>query len=448
MAINSDYAQQMALQLASYDVQAQQTSLTRRENQYNAQVKALNSLKSALSTFSTAVRGLSSGAGTEKTVLANKATFSEEGYATATVGSSAMEGSYTFTVEQLAKKHQVALGGLDEAKFAEGGNLTITQPATAVGDAARTFNVDLSGVTTLAELASAINSNADNEGVQATLVRSGESVNLVLTSKETGSNQAISFDFAGAAAASNLTTTTLSNAQNAKVRLGGESGAGSISLENQSNTFDNVIDGVTLTFSKAHATGESLTLDIAKDQSATKGKVENFVSAYNTLMSTMKSLSATGINGETRGALAGDSSISSIKSLINNTLRKNFDGVNLINFGVRATSTGTLSLDAATFEKALAADPAGLDKLFTGKGNLIDSMTDSLKLYTTAAGGVLTERVSSLNERLKSVDKDFEKLQAKYDSAYTRYLKQYTNMMQIMSSMEQTSGLFASTMTE
>ena len=99
MAINSDYAQQMALQLASYDVQAQQTSLTRRENQYNAQVKALNSLKSALSTFSTAVRGLSSGAGTEKTVLANKATFSEEGYATATVGSSAMEGSYTFTVE-------------------------------------------------------------------------------------------------------------------------------------------------------------------------------------------------------------------------------------------------------------------------------------------------------------------------------------------------------------
>ena len=448
MAINSDYVQQMAQQLATYDVQSQQTSIARRETQYNSQVKALSSLKSALSTFSSAVNGLKTTVGSNKSLIVNSAKFSEEGYATATVGSNAMAGSYTFTVEALAKKSQVALSGLDESQLGAG-TLQISQPAAKDGEAARAFSVNLDGLSTLAEVAEAINKSADNESVQATLVRSGSSVNLVLTSKDTGANEAISFKFSDTALNTSVTPKVLSVAQDAKVRLGsvdkdasGNDVDNSIVLTNATNTFDNVFDGVSLTLSKAHKEGESLTLDIGQDQAATKGKVETFVNAYNTLMSTVKSLSASGGDGAARGALAGDSSLTAIKSMINNTLRTSFDGANLINFGVKATSTGTLSLDATIFDKALAADSKGLDTLFTGKGNLLDSMTDALKVYTASAGGVLTERVATLNERLSGISKEYDKLQTKYDNSYARYLKQYTNMMQIMNSMEQTTNMF------
>lgn len=431
MAINSDYVQQMATQLASYEIQAAQSSATRRENSYNAQVKALSSLKSALTTFSSAVSGLKSG---NNSMVVNTAKFSSEGFATATVGSKASTGSYEFTVEKLASKSQTALAGLDPSKLGSG-TLDISQDGS-------TFSVDLSSITSVEALASAINKASGNEGVQATLVRSGETVNLVLTSAETGAKQAVSYSFNSADGDfSALQERKLSEASDAKVWLGGK-GSG-IELVNASNTFENVIDGVSLTFSKVHGPDDApLTLDIAQDSAATKGKVDTFVSAYNTLMSSLSSMTASGANGSSRGALAGDSSVAAIKSMINQTLRGTFAGTNLINFGVRATSSGTLSIDTATFDKALANNPEGLDSLFTGKGNLVDSLTDALKVYTNATNGVLTNRVATLNERLSDIGQEFDKIQAKYDSSYQRYLKQYTNLMQVMSSMEQTGGLF------
>lgn len=431
MAITSDYVQQMATQLATYDIQAAQTSAARRESTYNTQVKALSTLKSALSTFSSAVSGLKS---SNSNMLVNTAKFSSDSYATATVGSKATSGSYDFFVEKLASKSQTAITGLDATALGSG-TLDITQDGS-------TFSVDLSGISSMDALVAAINKASGNDGVQATLVRSGETLNMVLTSAETGANQAISFSFNSADGDfAAMQERTLSTASDAKVWMGGKDTG--IELNNASNTFDNVIDGVTLTFNKAHAAGDSpLTLDISQDASATKDKVQTFVNAYNTLISSISSLTASGSESSSRGVLAGDSSVTAIKSMINQTIRNTFGGTNLINFGVRATSTGTLSIDAATFDKALASNPEGFESLFTGKGNLVDSLTDSLKIYTNATNGVLTNRVATLNERLSDISDEYDKIQAKYDSSYSRYLNQYTNLMQIMNSMEQTGGLF------
>lgn len=441
MAINSDYVQQMATQLATYDVQAAQTSASRRESNYNSQVKALSSLKSALSTFSSAVKGLKSGTSSSAdTMLVNSAKFSSEGYAAATVGSKATSGSYQFHVAKLAAKSQIALSGL-KPELLGSGSLDITQGG-------QTVSVALAGIDSMDGLVAAINAATGEEGAQATLVRSGQGadqkVSLVLTSAKTGNDQAISLSFNGVdETAAGIERTTLSVARDAEVWLGGEAMGDGIKLTSSSNTFDNVIDGVSLSFTKEHQSGDSpLVLDIAQDKTATKEKVQGFVSAYNTLMSSIASLTASGTNGTARGPLAGDSSVSAIKSMVNQTLRNTFNGTNLINFGIRAGSNGTLTIDGTAFDKALAADPQGFESLFTGKGNLVDSLSDSLKVYTSATNGVLTNRVATLNERLSDINDEFTKLQTKYDSSYARYLKQYTNLMQIMSSMEQTSGMF------
>ncbi|MCP1603810.1 flagellar filament capping protein FliD [Pseudomonas citronellolis] len=431
--IDSDYVQQMATQLAQYDIQASQTRLNRNKTSYNSELSAVTQLKSALSTFSSAVSGLKSSSSSTSNMLVNSATFSAEGYATASVGSTAVSGSYQFFVKQLAAKDQVALQGLSDGDLGSG-ELTI-------GQGSDSFRIDMSGITSLSALASAINGASDNTGVKATLVRSDGAVNLVLTSDESGEDQAISLSSSNAAMQGSIDARKqLSSAQDAIVYLGGQGG---IELRNASNTFDKAIDGVSLTFTKVSDPAEApLSLDIGRDKDATTKKLQGFLDAYNTLMSSIGTLTASGSGSTTRGALAGDSAVQAIKSAVNGLIRTSFGGVNLIGYGVSADSSGKLTLDSSKLEKALAQNADGFEQLFSDKGNLIDSLSSALKTYTSSTSGLLTSRVNSLNDKLADIDDQFDDLQTRYNNSYARYLKQYTNLMQVMNSMDQTSSMF------
>lgn len=423
MAIDSDYVKQMATQLATYEVQSSLDRLNRNESNYKTQRDALSKLRTSLTTFKSAMSGLKTG---NATMLVNSASFSQEGYATATVGSKAQPGSYQFYVEQLASKQQVAVQGLADGSLS--GTLTL-----------KGQDFDLSGYATLEEAAKAINATADL-GVQATLVRSNGQVNLVLTSAESGAANAFAVSLAGNAAA---TATTLSEAADARIRMGGSFGAGGIELTSSSNTFDNVIDGVSLSVSKLHKDGDAaLTLTVGQDQSATKAKAKSFVDAFNALMTSFDSLTASGSESSARGALAGDSSVRAIEGRLNTLLRTDFAGNSLINFGISADRNGKLTIDSARFEAAVAKDPAGFEALFTGKDNLLDSIDKTVAAYTSSANGMLKNRMDTLDLNLRRTNEQFDKLQQQYDSYYSRYLKQFTSMMQTMQSMEQTFGMF------
>lgn len=420
MEINSDYAKQMATQLASYEVQSSLDRLNRNEARYKAQREALSSLRSSLTTFRSAITKLNS---TTSSMLSNKATFSQDGYASATVGTTAQPGSYDFFIERLASKQQVAVTGLVDGSLS--GSLTLKGVA-----------FDLTGKT-LDQVASAI--NAAGLGTQATLVRSDGAVNLVLSSEKTGAANGFTLALAGNAAA----TTTLSTAQDAKIRMGGSFGAGGIELTSASNTFSNVIDGVSLTVSKVHSASDSaLNVTIGQDQAATKGKAQSFVDAFNTLLTSFDSLTASGSDSAKRGALAGDSSVRAIESRLNGLLRTDFGGKSLIDFGISADRNGKLTIDSKRFETAVAADPAGFEALFTGADKLLGSIDKTVSAYTNSASGMLTNRLESLDLATRRVTEQFDNLQQQYDRHYSRYLKQFTTMMQTMQSMQQTNGMF------
>ncbi|MCQ2032037.1 flagellar filament capping protein FliD [Stutzerimonas zhaodongensis] len=423
MAINSDYVQQMSKQLATYEVQSSLDRLNRNESRYKAQRDALNSLRTSMTTFKSAVTKLNS---KTTSMLTNSATFSQEGYATATVGTTAKAGTYDFFVERLASKQQVAVQGLVDGSLS--GTLTLNTQA-----------FDLSSYATLDEAATAI--NGAGLGVQATLVRSNGAVSLVVTSGETGAANAFSTTMTGNPAA---TTTTLSTAQDALMRLGGSHGAGGIELTSASNTFDNVIDGVSMTVSKTHAAGDTpLTVTVGQDKAGTKAKAQSFIDAFNALMTSFDSLTASGGDSAKRGALAGDSGVRSIESRLNGLLRTDFGGKSLIEFGISADRNGKLTIDAKRFDAAVANDPAGFEELFTGKDKLLESIDKTVTSYTSTTNGLLKNRMDTLDMSLRRIDEQFENLQQQYDTHYSRYLRQFTTMMQTMQSMEQTNGMFA-----
>jgi len=443
--IDSDYVKQMAQQLATYEVQNGLNKADRNKASYQSQLTAVTSLESALKTFATAVKGLNKA--TDASMLVNSATLSKDGYLTATVGSTAVAGKYDFFVEQLATAHQLSFAGLQASDIDTQGTLTLSQNG-------KSFDIDLSkidsdgdGSNSLEELAAAINKATDNTGVKATLVRSNGQVSLVLGAEKSGAANAIGISLSGTSTANNAFENALANpqelskAQDARVRLGGESG---MLMTNASNTFDNIIDGVSVTFTQAQKSGEQpISMTIAQDKSATTKKLQGFIDAYNALASQIDTLTASGDqSGNARGALAGDSSVRAIDNSLNQLLRTTFGGTNLINLGVSADRNGKLTLDAKRFEKAIASDPQGLDKLFLGKGNLLDSLDKNIALYTNSANGVMKSRKDTLNNGLRRVNDDYDTLQKQYDSYYARYLKQYTSMMQTMQSMSQTSGMF------
>lgn len=437
MAIDTDYIQSQARSLAEYEVQRERAQVKRNETKYKAQLAGVNTLDKALKDLGSAVKGLK---GTDKSMLINAAKFSKEDMASATLGASAKSGNYSFFVEQLASRHQLALGSLGDDVSSASGTLKIEQDG-------KSFEVDLSagGKLSQEDLASAINKHPDNKGVKATLVRSGGQVTLMLTANESGQKNAISLSTTatGSSLSSSLANhkKELSKAQNAVVYLGVD--ASGMRLEHDSNTFKDVIDGVSLTFNATHKTGEqALSVDISRDQTATKDKLNEFVTAINAMLGTFDTLTAAGGEKGSRGALAGDSSIRAVETMLNKVLRTPFGGVTLMEFGILSDAKGLLKVDNKAFEKKLDSDPDAFEKLFSGQGNLIDSLDKQLGTYTSASSGSMKARKENINALLKRVDDKRADLDIKYQSHFQRYLKQYTNMAQLMSSMEQTFTMF------
>ena len=83
MAMDSDYVKQMSTQLANYEVQSSLDRLNRNESNYKTQRDALSQLRTSLTTFKSALTKLNS---STSSMLVNSATYSQDGYATATVG--------------------------------------------------------------------------------------------------------------------------------------------------------------------------------------------------------------------------------------------------------------------------------------------------------------------------------------------------------------------------
>ena len=267
---------------------------------------------------------------------------------------------------------------------------------------------------------------------------------MVLSADETGEQSRIELrtDAAGSALQTSIgSQKELSKAQDAIVYLGAD--ASGMKLQQSSNTFKDMIDDVSLTFSKVHQVGdEPLNVDIKRDQSATNDKLNEFISAINVMFASFNSLTAPGGDKGERAALAGDSGIRAVKSMLNTVLRTPFDGVTLMEFGILADSKGNLTVDKKAFEKMLDANPLAFEKLFSGKGNLIETLDKKMSVYTSGSTGSMKARKDNLNSMLQRVDVKYEELENKYQNYYQRYLKQYSQLAQVMASMEQTFSMF------
>lgn len=417
----------MAMQLVAIERQNMDKLLKKQMDNIKGQQSAISTLTTKLSSFQTMLKDLNKASNLQ----AQKATMSQEGLMTVTSNGKASSGQYNFFVEQLAQSHQVGLSlDSETAPLPADGIFSLTVKG-------KTLDIDLATLpagSTVKDLVSHINNAKDNPGVKATLVRTDGKVNMVLTSKDSGEENAITVNYSGDASSSLGTAiankSEITKAQNAKLQMGGNN---PLTITSASNKIENVVDGLTLQLTKAQKSGDApLQVTVEQDKEAVTGSLKKFTDSYNELIDELAKMMSS--DPKAPGALSSDSGVRSLKSVLSNSVRDLPNGLSLSSLGIKTDKTGKLSFNETDFNKALEKDPELLGKALMGDDGLLKRMSTSLDPYTKR-DGALKGRKSGLEASEKRVNERMEALDRRMNSAYKRYLNQFTTMNQMMQTM-------------
>lgn len=436
--------------LADKYIKARQQILTAQKTAAGATEKGLSDLSSAISAFQASLASLT---GLNKTMYAQSAVFGDTAMGSASASATAAAGTYSFFVKQLAAASQVAYAGLGNATGVSG-KLEIRMGGASA------FEVDLGATPrnlTPRELAAAINSAEDNDGkVVASVVNTGNgNSELVLTARDTGLASKITIDASGlqgtigatplAARLADANLRTLAAAADAEIHVGGEGGT---AITQASNTFT-AIDGVKMTFTRAHASGAApVTLTVGPDDKATTANVQAFVDAFNKLRTVLDKLTDGGdpATKADDGAFARDGGVRALNERLTALLRPG-SGESLASYGIIANRKGNLEVDSDRLLAQLARNPNGLDAVIgaasasapTGVAGELDKY---LKSWSNGVDGQLKQRRDqngTLQTRL--VDRQAT-LDQQHKAAYDRYLRQFTQLQTMQGMMNHNVSLF------
>lgn len=408
-----------------------------RKNQIAARESENSSLEQ-LRTLLLDVAGKLEGLRTANGGAGGKKAVSSSDVLSASADSTAVTGSYTVSVKQLATNghgsFDRSFSSTDEplvADAAKGGTVTFK-----VGQGAEesSFTVDMDATTTAQEFVDSFNASADGAAT-ASLINVGTSgdpqYKITFSTTSTGAEEgalSIAADNEALFDDDALGAATIEQATNAVLEI---SGLGEVTRS--SNTIDDVISGVTLQLAKSG----SASVTVSEDLAASRSQLEEFIAAYNSLVAfvtTEDRISSEVEAGETvntYGSLARTSVDEEMLGSLRNAIASagSLDGAqSLASLGVRTERDGTLSLDSAAFEAAFADDAAGVNQTltdladrisgvdgtahqFTGFGLKLDSAVESNDLAIAALNDTIARVERNAAERERSILERFSRLE-------------------------------------
>ncbi len=400
-------------------------NLQQKEAAYYAELSAVGQLRSAISTFKSAADALS----TASAFDVFTATSADTAIFTASASSSAAVGTYDIQVNFLAvaqKQGSISFADSDTTTIGSSGDtVTIT-----IGS--DDFTVDI-GAMTLDEIADAINSASDNIGVTASVIQEDSSnFYLTLTSDETGTANAMTLAFedsVGTPIADPLTMGVIQAADDAEILVDG-----TYTITRSSNTITDAIDGVTINLLDTSASAVGLSVD--HNSNSISASVQAFVSAYNTLQTTMTELSD--------GELSGDFTIRTLQSQVRSVINSAPSGLTgdysyLSDIGIELDKYGVMSLDGSTLSDAITTNLDSLTELLSDDdqgyafrlSELLDNVLDT--------NGLLDAKEDGINARIEDVQDAQEDMEYRLEVIEARYLAQYTALDTLISSLSTTS---------
>ncbi len=297
--------------------------------------------------------------------------------------------------------------------------------------------------TTYEQMAASINNADDNPGVTAAIVDTGAADNpfrLTLTSNATGEKNRISVQNLPMAEVTGADDSSL----NAVFALNG------VQYQRQSNDgISDVISGVTLNLKK---TGETA-FGVQKDLDPVKESITTLVKGVNDLMADINSSDTeTDETDEAPNPLADSYNVKNIltrlRAMMTTHVETGSSYTSLVDLGLSVNQDGTLALDEATLEQAIASDPEAVQSLFIGDADagitgLGDVINDGISDMVSSSGIVSTE-IDAAETRINNLDKDIQTATERLDKRYQTMTAQFVRLDSYISQLNNESAFMQS----
>ena len=352
--------------------------------------------------------------------------------------SSAVESSYDVVVSQLADRDKLASSAyLDSATPTGTGSLSIT-----VNGETLNLTVDASN-NTLEGLRDAINKAEANPGVAATILNESSGSRLILTGRESGTENAINVSVVDADDGNNTDANGLSRLFH--VGAGDDGLAEQVSaasdalltidgfdIVSSSNSVTGAIAGVTLDlFSAGRAT-----VSVERDHAEIEDKVGEFVAAYNKLLDEFDTLE--------QSSLGRDNGLRRIErgfvDVLNQSATINGQAMHLFEIGITRDKLGKLSLDSDGLSQVLAGDFEKFSQLFaddaTGYANRFYNYADQL----LELDSFIAAREAGLGNQKQSIQDSIDRQVRHLEQVERSLIQEFTALDTTMASLQSTSN--------
>jgi flagellar hook-associated protein 2 len=313
-------------------------------------------------------------------------------------GSSAVAGSHTVTITQLAQTSSEVSTAIPSASD------TLTGTVTIQG---KTFDTQANGSNTLTGLASAINSAAI--GVTASVITDPSGSRLSIVSGTSGAAGQLNTITTSALADGGISITfpgppnSGQQGQDAHITVDG------VQVTSPSNTVTGAISGVTFQLLSSASPNTNIQVQVTDNTTDIGTAVSNFVSAYNTVVKDINTEETNSSTG-TAPALLGSPILAQLQSQLTGAL---FGGSasgsinNLGQLGISMNNDGTLTLSSDTLNSALSSNLSDVTGFFQNSGSFGQKLSTAVNnLGTQAPNGTifLAKQQNAAQEKALNTD--------------------------------------------
>lgn len=223
----------------------------------------------------------------------------------------------------------------------------------------------------------------------------------------------------------NADITDANNKLNAKFSFNG------LSLQNNLNSFSDLITGVTVNLKSAmQITDPDVSITIGTDTSTIKSKVEDFVKKFNDIYTYIKQKSSATSND--RGILLGQSNASSILDMLRGVVYNPVSGISgsnikyLTQIGITFDSTNGLSVsDSSLLEKKINENSDQVEAIFNSSTGIANTLYTKIEPYLGVDGylaksqATFSENIDYIKDRITAaenrISKDSDLMRSKYE---------------------------------
>jgi flagellar hook-associated protein 2 len=307
--------------------------------------------------------------------------------------------------------------------------------ATQVIDGSTTYTIQLDGTSSLADLSQQINDLG--AGVSAAVITDGSSrpYRLVLSSNRAGRDGQMVFDASGL----DLGMQETVQARDALLLYGSTDTAKGILIASSSNTFHDVVPGVTLQVKQA--TGQPVTVTVDTADTDLVASVKTMVANYNKFRSRLDELTKYDSTNDQSSTLTGDAAAlrmdSDLAYLVSGRFYVGGAIQSLAQVGVTVNGDGTLALDEDKLHAAYAADPNAVTDFFSkDKVGFSARFAAAIEQLAGENSSLATERLKAIQDKISANQDRIDSMNKHLDTERQRLLTQFYNLETVLAKMK------------